>query len=408
MENSFSNNNKPTLINTSCPRTEGDGMESLDTPITSDVKSAFAVNAMERLSILPLKSPPPAERIISLVPISNLSGMKPKTSSSAMENKKAKFVPYEPYKAAVKPIVPSKKKISKKELAHHLKGIENCAKKSSKEQDSTVSNVVCQQDYDKIVKEKEELEKQLAIQCKVNAELKALLVASVGEDMEARVHFLTEDKVKLGDNIRQYVEKIALDFEQKEKLSIEADIWRSKFLASSVIIDELTRWKSALCTRNNNLQLCIQGLLDEMNSIQNHQNQTYNHLKALNSAFHPLGASSQKTPELVAYDVIEGSVSVLRLVESLAKRLLGTYTQVRGDEDSAARSTAVHPSIAAKLSPAQLAAQEVMTDHPVGSCTMSELTNDVTAHHVAALARRSMNKSFFTCCPHCTGQVHVI
>ncbi len=49
-----------------------------------------------------------------------------------------------------------------------------------------------------------------------------------------------------------------------------------------------------------------------------------------------------------------------------------------------------------------------MTDHPVGSCTMSELTNDVTAHHVAALARRSMNKSFFTCCPHCTGQVHVI
>jgi hypothetical protein len=53
--------------------------------------------------------------------------------------------------------------------------------------------------------------------------------------MEARVHFLTEDKVKLGDNIRQYVEKIALDFEQKEKLSIEADIWRSKFLASRYI-----------------------------------------------------------------------------------------------------------------------------------------------------------------------------
>ena len=80
-------------------------------------------------------------------------------------------------------------------------------------------------------------------------------------------------------------------------------------------------------------------------------------MKALNSAFHPLGASSQKTPELVAYDVIEGSVSVLRLVESLTKRLLGTYTQTRGDEETA-RSTA-HPSIAAKLSPAQLAAQEV-------------------------------------------------
>lgn len=307
-------------------------MESLDTPITSDVKSAFAANAMERLSILPLKSPPPAERIISLVPISNLSGMKPKTSSSsAMDNKKAKFVPYEPYKAAVKPIVPPKKKMSKKELAHNFKGTEDYTIKSSKDHDlntssvTVLTDVVSQQDYNKIVKEKEELENQLVVQCKVyfkmkcltqnfaqslffnhlkvNAELKALLVASVGEDMEARVHFLTEDKVKLGDNIRQYVEKIALDFEQKEKLSIEADIWRSKFLASryaalqliqyisleidrnlhvksfflesSLIIDELTRWKSALCTRNNNLQLCIQGLLDEMNCIQNHQNQTY-------------------------------------------------------------------------------------------------------------------------------------
>ena len=61
---------------------------------------------------------------------------------------------------------------------------------------------------------------------------KSLLVASVGEDMEARVHFLTEDKAKLADDIRRYVERIAVDFEQKEKLDIEADIWRSKFLAS--------------------------------------------------------------------------------------------------------------------------------------------------------------------------------
>ncbi|KZS08689.1 golgin-45 [Daphnia magna] len=402
MENN-SINNKSNLIATSCPRTEGDGMEAMDNPITSDVKSAFPTNAMEKLSLLPQKSSPPAERIISLVPIANLSGVKPKSANSSMENKKAKFVPYEPYKAAVKPIVPHQKKISKKELTN---SIDNNTQRTRKQKDFDphVSGMVCQKYHDKIVKEKEELEAQVAIQSRVNAELKRLLVASVGEDMEARVHFLTEDKLKLGDDIKQYVEKIALDFEQKEKLSIEADIWRSKFLASSVIIDELTKWKAALCTRNNNLQLCIQGLLDEMNSIQNHQNQTYNRLTALNNAFHPAGTSSHKTPELVAYDVIEGSASILRLVESLTKRLLGTYTQVRGDEE--ARSMA--PSIAAKLSPAQLAAKEVLTEDPVGTCKMSELANDLTAHHVAALARRSMNKSFYTCCAHCTGQVHVI
>ena len=56
--------------------------------------------------------------------------------------------------------------------------------------------------------------------------------------MEARVHFLTEDKIKLGDDIRLYVEQIAVDYEKKEKLSIEADIWRSKFLASRLFFFE--------------------------------------------------------------------------------------------------------------------------------------------------------------------------
>lgn len=78
-------------------------------------------------------------------------------------------------------------------------------------------------------------------------------------------------------------------------------------------------------------------------------------MKALNRAFHPLGNSGQKTPELVAHDVIETSVSVLRLVESLNKRLLGTYNQVRDGEGSLSSPS----SVAVKLSPAQLAAHEV-------------------------------------------------
>lgn len=116
--------------------------------------------------------------------------------------------------------------------------------------------------------------------------------------MEARVHFLTEDKIKLSDDIRQYVEKIATDFEQKERLSIEADIWRSKFLASryfkssqdqfchetifpfsystcSVVIEELTKWKSVLCKRNDDLQLCVKGLISEMDSISTNQQQIH-------------------------------------------------------------------------------------------------------------------------------------
>ena len=39
--------------------------------------------------------------------------------------------------------------------------------------------------------------------------------------------------------------RIASDWERKEELGVEKDVWRSKFLASSVIVDELTRTKAS-------------------------------------------------------------------------------------------------------------------------------------------------------------------
>merc|ERR1719350_942291 len=99
-------------------------------------------------------------------------------------------------------------------------------------------------------KKLEDSEKQLKIQIQVNSEVKKLLVASVGEDIEAKVDYLTQDKARLAADIRQYSSKISKDFEEKEKLSVESDLWKSKFLASSVIVDELARWKGTLMQRN--------------------------------------------------------------------------------------------------------------------------------------------------------------
>lgn len=65
----------------------------------------------------------------------------------------------------------------------------------------------------------------------INAEVKRLLVASVGEDIEAKVDYLTQDKARLAADIRQYASKISRDFEEKEKLAVESTLWKSKFLA---------------------------------------------------------------------------------------------------------------------------------------------------------------------------------
>merc|ERR1719471_2415448 len=92
------------------------------------------------------------------------------------------------------------------------------------------------------LKEKlDQSDKQLKIQTKVNEEVKRLLVASVGEDIEARVDFLTQEKARLAADVLEYNNRIAVDWEKQEELGVEKDVWRSKFLASTVIVDELTK-----------------------------------------------------------------------------------------------------------------------------------------------------------------------
>ena len=58
--------------------------------------------------------------------------------------------------------------------------------------------------------------------------------------------FRAQDKARLTADIRQFATKISRDFEEKEQLSVESNLWKSKFLACSVIIDELARSKASL------------------------------------------------------------------------------------------------------------------------------------------------------------------
>ena len=79
------------------PRTDGDGMESMEPPITSDLKSVINAtsNALQDLKVDSANKPlsPAAERVISLTPKAEASN-KGKPSSLPAADKKAKFVPY--------------------------------------------------------------------------------------------------------------------------------------------------------------------------------------------------------------------------------------------------------------------------------------------------------------------------
>lgn len=121
--------------------------------------------------------------------------------------------------------------------------------------------------------EKEKLEKQLVFQMQVNAELKGLLVHCLGEDLQAKVNNLTEDKMKIASSLSSNTEKI-------EFLSSQAEVWRSKFLASSLLLEELSKMKTELSQRNNALAASNKELQINMEKlriglIETHQNLSF-------------------------------------------------------------------------------------------------------------------------------------
>merc|ERR1719334_874816 len=162
-------------------------------------------------------------------------------------------------------------------------------------------------------------EKQLKIQTKVNEEVKRLLVASVGEDIEARVEFLTQDKARLAADVLEYNNRIAIDWERKEELGVEKDVWRSKFLASTVIVDELTRTKQNVVQRVEDLEHLSRRLLLERTQLRQNLSTAQHMLDKLSLAFDP---TSNRGVSREQVDCLQSSDLLCRSVETLSTRML--------------------------------------------------------------------------------------
>lgn len=81
-------------------------------------------------------------------------------------------------------------------------------------------------------KDRDYFESQLKFQAQVNSELKNLLVAAVGEDLQTKVNVLTEDKLQLARALLNSAHNLSTHTEQIEYLAGQSEVWRSKFLAS--------------------------------------------------------------------------------------------------------------------------------------------------------------------------------
>ncbi|XP_055850707.1 golgin-45 [Episyrphus balteatus] len=293
-------------------RTSGDGMETSETTKTED-KPTFSKTQLRRKdstiqeSIHQKKPPPPPP---STIPIPGLHTLyRPTETSRSLpackprgelrlltprlidvrevpEHKKTKpprFVPFEPYAGAVNPIFPNKdksKKILKRDrnnldigvLVSHMSTMRTQELHEGKEGDVENETPVEKHSEDpqvaelkaelaKIKEERDYLNSQLKFQSQVNSELKGLLVASVGEDLQTRVNVLTEDKLQLARALLDTANNLTTHSEQIEFLASQCEVWRSKFLASSVMVEELARWKADLTQKNELLTESTKRLL---------------------------------------------------------------------------------------------------------------------------------------------------
>jgi len=348
------------------------------------------------------------------------------------QNKEPRFVPYEPYKAAITPLTSgpcTKKKNSKGNTSEKVVKTE-----TTDETDASVTNnetVTSNHNHDVIVNETfipketeekylrgmndlklklEETEKQLRIQIQVNSEVKKLLVASVGEDIEAKVDFLTQDKARLAADIRQYSNKISRDFEEKEKLSVESDLWKSKFLASSVIVDELARWKGTLMQRNDDCDHYIRLMLHEHSVLWNSLSQTQEMLLKLKHAFDPLNSMENTiSKEIEAASILGISDLSLATVQDLRDRLLGT-TQLKtyhSKEVSLPKQLDTPAEEGMKNLLVQKSA--ISTSEFISDRASMALTGAAKPYLTKLSDQASASRNDFKCCTHCQGRsIHIV
>ncbi|KAG6796348.1 golgin-45 [Apis mellifera caucasica] len=414
----------------SIKRTEGDGMENV-TAEKIEIKQTKS-----RLGETLIYHPTDLKQLSSIPPVTPngpIVNLKPKYVTNVKDEKhilnslklkEPKFIPYEPYKAAVNPIIPYEKKNKKlqknnvnvnmtvaqvaamklhetKVLCNELKIMDenNCiGNEWLKEKEAYEAEI------QKLKEENSQLENQLKFQAQVNGELKNLLVAAVGEDLETKVHLLTEDKLQLARALLNSAQHLSTHQEQTEWLAGQCEVWRSKFLASSLMVEELAKWKAALCQRTTDLQEVIKRLLEDRNLIRDISLKTYKILSILRENFDPVATVTCKRHELLSTNIIDLTQGCFQLAEILKVQLLSGVENINLqreinitglDMKTLAEKTAEQLLMSPKL--LMSGRQDVACSAVMGAA--------VAIGGQIFLPRSDSN---ITCCPHCSGEIKQI
>lgn len=117
------------------------------------------------------------------------------------------------------------------------------------------------------------INEHLKIQTQINAELKKLLVASMGEDIQYKIERLVSDKKRLEFELENNKQTINKMHDEIDQYSIKCDLWRSKYLACRLMADEASSWKSFLLLLNKQNERVLDNLLKDNGLLNSKLNQ---------------------------------------------------------------------------------------------------------------------------------------
>ncbi|XP_026485486.2 golgin-45 [Vanessa tameamea] len=401
-------------------RTAGDGMESnenVNENKTNRHETRTVLRASSKESLLP-------GRLVQIYPSKIIT---PEKKSSHIYSKNPKFVPYEPYAGAVKPITPrlllkgnkkSRNRMDINKLINQMSQMNtninefkprsklaSCSDKSETDTDKTKIDKEIQNKLEELTKENENLKEQLKQQAQVNKELKTMLVASMGEDLEFQVHSLNEDKKHLANALVNSAQHLSTHQEQTEWLAGQCEVWRSKFLASSLMIEELAQCKKILNEKTVNLHQAVKQLLDERCRMRDMMICTYKNLYSLHenwlesvaiseymgSKNRPIGNLNFNTTMPHSASVLDLASTNLKLSENISS---STEKQAINHLDSLATATE-----------AEIYAEQVMA-MPFEMKKLNEEPVNALVHH--AYNNSGNISPPVASCMHCNGKVQLL
>ncbi|RVE74371.1 hypothetical protein OJAV_G00021100 [Oryzias javanicus] len=263
----------------------------------------------------------------------------------------------------------------------------------------------------RLLQDKEGLSNQLRVQTEVNRELKKLLVASVGDDLQYHFERMAREKNQLILENEALGRSLAHTAEQLERMSIQCDVWRSKFLASRVMAEELTNARGALQRQTREAQGAIQDLLLEREEFSRDMMLTHRSLEQLLVSLQ-WGRQQTYYPSAQPLSIGELAAANHKLADTINSRLLGNSSSSSGVKNNSAAEQLCS-------TPAEKMAEKVLQILDPISCSENkaecELTDSSSSNFLNS--KKSIGRFHpytryenitFNCCERCSGDILVL